>query len=372
MTISNKIVPLFDAVVYLSKRFCPNRISQSIKRMITGHPDMQINSLTCCERYILLESELDKKFEQDNTMLYYFTPLKTVHPNNSAAISLGSLLLSNISTIPSLDSYDDIIDYYSLEKQDEIFNRYRDNSLEPFIPTPGEGCNNLQEFIQIINSIFEKPEDKWAIIDVVSNPVFHLEKLKSLVCAIADYISDASNLFINDIEELISSFNSKHDLRDILSSLNIDLGSVTLERITFHPSIMMFNGMSITVLGPDQVRIFSGIYMNHVVGSRNNQLQIDSFVPMLKALSDGTRLKALKEMLDKYSFGQELAEKLGGSRNAMYYHLEKMVSIGLIDCKVTEYRMLYTMNKRNVYDKLTALRDFLVDGWKPEDEDRKA
>ena len=54
----------------------------------------------------------------------------------------------------------------------------------------------------------------------------------------------------------------------------------------------------------------------------------------------------------------------------MYYHIEKLMSIGLVDCKVTEYKMLYTMNKLNVYNQLTAFRDALLQGWKPDDEER--
>ena len=41
----------------------------------------------------------------------------------------------------------------------------------------------------------------------------------------------------------------------------------------------------------------------------------------------------------------------------------------MIELRSSEYRMLYTMNKRNVYDKLNSLRDYLLNGWKPEDDE---
>ena len=88
----------------------------------------------------------------------------------------------------------------------------------------------------------------------------------------------------------------------------------------------------------------------------------------MKMLSDPTRFKVLHELCDRESYGQELADKYGGARSAIYYQLDKLLSFNLIDLKMTEYRNLYTMNKQNVYDKMNAIRDYLLNGWKPEDE----
>ena len=83
-------------------------------------------------------------------------------------------------------------------------------------------------------------------------------------------------------------------------------------------------------------------------------------------LSDRNRFKILHELCGRESYGQELADKFGGARSGIYYHLEKLLGYGLSDVRMTEYRTLYKMNRQNVYDNLTALRDYLVDGWKPE------
>ena len=84
-------------------------------------------------------------------------------------------------------------------------------------------------------------------------------------------------------------------------------------------------------------------------------------------LADNTRFNVLHELCDSSSYGLVLAEKFDVTRNAMYYQLEKLVGYGLLSLEFDERRLMYTMNKKAVFEKLTALRDYLVNGWKPED-----
>lgn len=136
------------------------------------------------------------------------------------------------------------------------------------------------------------------------------------------------------------------------------------------PSLFLFNGIRLHLGVEGANSLFMGVFIDSIFEMRSRLVDAESYLSMLKTLSDGTRLRVLKSLYNRYSYGQELADELGGTRNAMYYHIEKLMSIGLVDCKVTEYKMLYTMNKLNVYNQLTAFRDALLQGWKPDDEER--
>ncbi len=178
---------------------------------------------------------------------------------------------------------------------------------------------------------------------------------------------DSFSLLLDQCRSSFSSYDAV-SLSKKFQSMNIDIDLSNYNEICIYPSIFLFNGLNLNISSSGDVRIFIGVFVDKIFEIRMQRDMAESYITMLKVLSDGTRLKALHEMCDKYSYGQELAERIGGTRNAMYYHLEKMMSIGLIDCKVTDYRMLYTMNKRSVYDKLTALRDYLLNGWTPDKE----
>ena len=118
-----------------------------------------------------------------------------------------------------------------------------------------------------------------------------------------------------------------------------------------------------------RILIIGGVYMAVLTRAPADFGKPEKHLILLKNISDPTRFNILHDMCDNEAFGQELAEKYMTTRSAMYYHLEKLMGIGLIELRSSDYRMLYTMNKRNVYDKLNALRDYLLNGWKPEDDE---
>ena len=121
------------------------------------------------------------------------------------------------------------------------------------------------------------------------------------------------------------------------------------------------------------IQIFIGIFVCYGIAEKRYDAQnADAFLFTLKLISDPTRFQMLRELCDNHSYGQELAQSFTCTRSAMYYHLEKLMDNGLIDQEITGYRMLYTLNKQNVYDKFNAMRDYILKGWKPEDDEKKA
>lgn len=364
-----EINPFFEASIYLSQRFINDRTS---KRIADHRPDSLVmpNVIWACYKRIAeLEAELDELIPDDDLLRTYFTPLNTKDDRLENVLTIGGMLLAVPSRISDSFCYDNLLCFFESVPISEKLSHFRDTSLTAFIDEPGVGYDDLTSFMTLADNILVDSSDKWAFIDAASNPVRHLKQMQPLLDKVCAIIQARSTEFSSLIDKFGASFFANQDITSIFKRLNILLDPTSYDKIQFIPSLFLFNSIVLTASSERSLSINIGIFVDKIFELRDKISEIDKFVGTIKVLSDSTRLKALHFLCDRYSFGQELAEQLGGSRNAMYYHLEKLMGIGLIDCKVTEYRMLYTMNKQAVYEKLTALRDFLVDNWKPEDED---
>lgn len=364
-----EINPFFEASIYLSQRFIQDRAS---KRIADHLPDSSVMPNMICayyKRIAELEAELDELIPDDDLLRTYFTPLNTKDDKHENVLTIGGMLLAVPSRISYSFCYNDLLVFFENVPISERLSHFRDTSLTAFIDEPGVGYDDLASFMTLADNILVDSSDKWAFIDAASNPIRHLKQMQPLLDKVCAIIQARSAEFSSLVEKFGESFFASHDIAYIFKKLNILLDPSAYSDIQFIPSLFLFNGLVLTSSSGKSLAINIGIFVDKIFELRDKIAESDKFMGIIKVLSDNTRLKALHFLCDRYSFGQELAEQLGGSRNAMYYHLEKLMGIGLIDCKVTEYRMLYTMNKPAVYEKLTALRDFLVDNWKPEDDD---
>ncbi|MBR4636860.1 MAG: winged helix-turn-helix transcriptional regulator [Clostridia bacterium] len=368
MNYKAKIIPYFEAQTYLIRRYIKmrtgTRIAQYKKRLELMPKDI----CACYERIAEIEHELDAAFEDNELLKYYFEPLQTREERPiDDAVTIGGMLLSVIVDPQGDISFESTVTFYKEQPTNVILYNFYDR-LSPFFSEPNEECHDISQLIAYIDSILVRPEDKWNLIDAASNPLEHLEKLRPLVCAIVNFIEERTRVLSDFIANEMNEFINNGDLGAKLRSMNLELSNSEFNRITIYPSIMSFNNRYTIFEDDGSIILVLGIFINRLLDDNKTKSDIDTYLPILKVLSDETRLKSLYEMRNKHCFGQELSEIFGGTRNAIYYHLDKLMSVRLINCKSTDYRMLYTMNKKVVYERLTALRDFLVDGWTPDDD----
>lgn len=372
MLFIDAVNPFFEACEYLAKRFSTKRIADAIAELKPSNEIMHNNIWALYEQVAKIEQELDDAVEATDTLKYYFTPMETIEKRaEGSPLSLGSVLLSCFQLKPDEMSLDGLRQFYSTASQATVLARFHSQMLTSSLYGDiKETCSDMNGFMAYIDSVLVRPEEKWKVMDLAANPIKHLDMLYDTVTAITKLIESKSA----DYSDLIKM--EKTDLDNGGSEMLFELFDIkpqSVSRVCVIPSLLSFSGAALICAEDSEspLHIYLGVYALKVLELRGSKENILVYINLIKALSDNTRFKALYEMQNKYSYGQELAEMLGSSRNAMYYHLEKLLSIGLIELKMTDYRMLYTMNKKAVYDKLTALRDFLVGGWTPGDDERQ-
>ncbi len=361
------IMPYFETVIYLTYRFSDRRASHSLPSLQKRMADMPNSEWAYFEKIVELENDLDAEFKDNEMINYYFTPMKTKEDvAGHYPVSPGRLLLTLPDELDYDCSFDDICVFYKNASVRDKLEHFCDiYSLDSFYQT-AEKSTSILEFMQVVDDILVEPKDKWKLIDVVANPLKHLNQLRGIAEAITKFITTRIDKFEHLAENLKKEFDSLNTAGSFLHKINIEMPEENEENAIYVPCLILLNGIFFrTYNGVPQ--IFIGAMFPEIIKHNSKSENIKNHADLLKALSDTTRLKALCLIRDRYSFGQELSEEVGGSRNAMYYHLEKLYGMGLITMRETEYRTLYTMNKKAVYEKLTALRDFLVGGWTPED-----
>ena len=358
-----EINPFFEACVYLSQRLTHGRTSDRIQETKQYHSNIPNEYWMYCERIAELERMLDTEFEPDELMNEYFFPLNTKDiVEDRDAISIGSLLLRIPVDGPVPRSIDEVIEYYRNADTASRFIQFG-RTLKPFIENTDD-ISNLSGLVAAIDGIIVSPEDKWRIIDAVTDPADHIEKMRPLICAVAERIEEAAKEFAELLDEcyrLICNSDKKTMDRLFIFDDMESYGSITVM-----PSLLFFNIYSPVQYQKNRLLIILGVFVYRAFIPKEDSAALDQLLFVIKTLSDLTRLRVLHDLCDSYSYGQKLAEQYNSTPNALYYHLDKLLSCGLVEVRETEYRTLYTMNKYAVYDNLTNLRDYLLNGWLPE------
>ena len=366
MTYNCEILPVFEAFCYLTERFSSRRTSDRIEILRSDSRFMHYNNWALVQKLSEFEHELDEAFPADDLLKLYFSPLQCDRDVMEREVSIGSILLSVPNDVAPPKSFDEIVEHYRSAPRDAVIRHFSDVLLWQRAKDPTKAFSDLAGMMAYIDELLTDPIDKWNLIDSASNPIRHLETMRPLVEAISMQIEKRIDEFMPLMEESKKLFLSCPDYKEKFKSLHYELDDSRIENMIVYPGLFLFNGIHLSIDDAGNAFAAMGFFVDVLMSCHNNPRDLEQHLSILKIMSDGTRLKALYSMCGRYSYGQELASMLGGSRNAMYYHLEKMLAYGLVDCKPSEYRTLYTMNKENVYNKLTELRDFLVDGWTPE------
>ena len=384
MQLNHGIFPLYEARLYLTERFSGDRTADRIEEMKKRFPRMNNNELSFLNRISSLQIDLDRRFEPDELMRRYFTPLETKEAiAGDMQLTLGGMLLAASGELSVQADIEELEALYRSWSKQCLTEHFYTHSLNGFFADASEVFEGMEGFIADADRILVNTEDKWALIDAATNPFPHLEKLRPLVDAVTKEIAARAHEFEPFLKgnlEIVRSYGTDEEILGKL--LRFDLGGSEIDNTVYYQSLLSVNMASFlpssyysvssemscesdTETTCRKILIIVGVTISLLARRQLSDEKPDEHINLLKLISDPTRFNVLHDMCDKYTYGLELAEKYKTTRSAMYYHLEKLMGVGLIDLKSTDYRMLYTMNKQNVYDKMTAMRDYLLNGWKP-------
>ena len=109
-------------------------------------------------------------------------------------------------------------------------------------------------------------------------------------------------------------------------------------------------------LGDRNVHLFIGSTVKRYVEEEEDKRDIDKHLMTYKVLSDRTRFDIIKMLLEKESYGQEIAQRLGITTATVSYHIEFLFAASLIRLERKSRRIYYSVNTEQIKSSMNFIK----------------
>ena len=103
-----------------------------------------------------------------------------------------------------------------------------------------------------------------------------------------------------------------------------------------------------------------GLGFRDYMESVSNESSTSRVVGIFSGLSDEIRFEILKAIAQRKTMsGGEIADKFGLTRQKVFYHMSKLLTLGLVECNAESGRPYYSLKKQSL-EEVTAAISMLV------------
>ena len=90
--------------------------------------------------------------------------------------------------------------------------------------------------------------------------------------------------------------------------------------------------------------------------SVSNESSTSRVVGIFSGLSDEIRFEILKAIAQRKTMsGGEIADKFGLTRQKVFYHVSKLLTLGLVECNAESGRPYYSLKKQSLEEVIAAI-----------------
>lgn len=146
----------------------------------------------------------------------------------------------------------------------------------------------------------------------------------------------------------------------IRDGLGLDLGQ-GCDELKVLPSVVRLNGVCIR-FQPEEGRslLRLGLLFGDQVRLERQPWNASQISQTLKLLADKSKLEILSLLKKRRFYSGELANALKLSNATVSYHMNALLTAGLIDVDKDEKRLYYSLNQRSVREVLAGLEELLL------------
>lgn len=239
-------------------------------------------------------------------------------------------------------------DEYDLRK--DIFNTLKFDELIEY-----KHENYLKLILDKINKEDFSNDIKWYLLSLIKDPKLYIEKFIRLIKQYLPVYEQLRNKYWKSYIEFVEWIDEK------LLEHGIDFIDDYLEFINLKQYDEVYLNYSLFDLSSSHhykdgsLNLFIGLMFKKYVEKQKDRKDVDKHLMVYKVLSDKTRFDIINILVDKESYGQEIAEKLGITTATVSYHMDYLLSTSLIILKRKSRRIYYSLNKEQVKDSLNFL-----------------
>jgi DNA-binding transcriptional ArsR family regulator len=245
---------------------------------------------------------------------------------------------------------------------DYIFSQYCS------IGTSGEErtVETLEEMMRVMDLGDLPAEDKWKIVQAYLEHEKHLDILCSILGKVITLLKEQQSdiaVLENDFYEYWNRYIADNDfIKNMQEYANFTWehnknGTIILPYI-FRPLTMTLSINDEEDAGADIIHI--GILLDSDLSKKQNEVNTEGLNNALKLLSDKSKFEILRYIKDKPAYGFEIANELNLSTSTISYHMNSLISAGLVKLEKDANKIYYRINKDTVNDLLDDIRILLL------------
>ena len=201
-----------------------------------------------------------------------------------------------------------------------------------------------------------KDDMKWFLLSLIKDPIDHMKKFVALTKRYVPLYQEFKKKYWSIYQEFIHWTEEKLDkegtkfLEEHLKFLNLE----HYDKVYLNFSLL---GLSTSYhLGDGNVHLFIGSTFKRYVEEEEDKRDIDKHLMIYKVLSDRTRFDIIKMLLEKESYGQEIAQRLGITTATVSYHIEFLFAASLIRLERKSRRIYYSVNTEQIKSSMNFIK----------------
>lgn len=189
---------------------------------------------------------------------------------------------------------------------------------------------------------------KWYLLSLVKDPRSYLEKFIELVEDYLPLYEEIKEGYWGDYLDFVDWLDQIINYQGI-DFLDRYLAFINLKEFDeIHLNYSIFDLVTSKERGDGKIKIYLGLIFRKYIESERNKNNLDKYLNIYKLLSDRTRFDIIRILMDKESYGQEIAEKLGITTATVSYHMEYLFAASLIFMTRKSRRIYYSINKEEI------------------------
>ena len=222
----------------------------------------------------------------------------------------------------------------------------------------------INDLLILIGKLPISTDDKWAVVDCIVNFDSYVDELHAMLQPVVEILGQNMELYsplLNSVLQYLYSIPPDSIEQHFSDEYSMQIAPRSIGRI--YPLLLAMNRLSVqcSEYADEQVTVFIGVYFREMLALQQIQSNPNDISQAVKAISDPKRLEILRSMRNEPQYGQELSERFGLTATTTHYHLNRLLTTGLVSCNVDGYRSYYLMDTKSVSLLLDRIRHYLLE-----------
>ncbi len=361
-----RIVPqvnlLEEAIIILCVWMNKDNIEELWPRYRESFQDDQEVFQSRKDLFVEIYQCIKEQFKERREIIeYYFK----AHGTGFSALGHLALLWNSQKCDNSLLSYQERFAGITEEQKVKQYAGLID--IDAALNTPISAINTVSDLIAFIESSAYEKEIKWEAIKIYSRQEFYYNEVCGILAEVVEFLrsryGDRLERLGQEFYEYWTGVQQETDIIDLIQEKTKITWQSNNSGTIMMPSV--FQPFSIGLYTDDVDRSLTdilriGIMMDRRIIIANKSISQEDVVNAGKLLSDKSKVDILELLSKKPCYGKELANELKLSTATISYHVNALISIGLLSADVNANKIYYSVNRERLSEYLENVKEYFA------------